>query len=198
MKVDYLTLVCGLIVCQMTQVSRGAEPTVPGREGQNLTDLVGQPADIAPSAYLYRSDRRPEDNPPEAEFLFSTVKYPRSSVLCGLLWEEPRPVQRVEITWPKDAARRPRPQDVVLRWLPHGNSSSWWSRRPAGSGTLVFQTAQAPQVSLDGLTYSFVVDATRPETALDNLLVVVKNEVAQPATAFSVPTVRRLSPSPGR
>jgi hypothetical protein len=28
--------------------------------------LAGQPADVAPSAYLYRADRRAEDNPPEA------------------------------------------------------------------------------------------------------------------------------------
>src|SRR5262245_35125645 len=28
--------------------------------------VTGQPADIAPSAYLYRADRQPEENPPEA------------------------------------------------------------------------------------------------------------------------------------
>jgi hypothetical protein len=29
-----------------------------------LDALVGQPADIAPSAYQYRADRKPEENPP--------------------------------------------------------------------------------------------------------------------------------------
>ena len=31
-----------------------------------LDQLVGQPADIAPSAYLYRADRKPEENSPES------------------------------------------------------------------------------------------------------------------------------------
>ena len=33
---------------------------------QAMGKLVGQPADIASSAYQYRADRKPEENPPES------------------------------------------------------------------------------------------------------------------------------------
>ena len=56
----------------------------------DLDELVGQSADIAPSAYQYRSDRAAEENPPETAFLFGAVGHPKVGVLCGLLWEEPR------------------------------------------------------------------------------------------------------------
>jgi hypothetical protein len=66
----------------------------------DLAALVGQPADIAPSAYAYRADRSPEQNPPESWILLMqyanlplnqpvAVKNPAlGQVLCGLLWEE--------------------------------------------------------------------------------------------------------------
>lgn len=59
------------------------------KEG-DMDKLVGQPADIAPSAYQYRADRKPEDNPPEVEFLFSALTHKKPGVICGLLWEETR------------------------------------------------------------------------------------------------------------
>src|SRR5215471_12194165 len=73
--------------------------------------LVGQPADIAPSAYLYRADRKPAENAPES--WLAVMRYARQplnqpadvnapvikQVLCALLWEEIRPIRRVELTW---------------------------------------------------------------------------------------------------
>jgi len=35
-------------------------------------------------------------------------------MLCGLLWEEVRPVRCVESSWPADARTRPAPQDLLL------------------------------------------------------------------------------------
>ncbi len=152
----------------------------------DLAPLVGQPADIAPSAYLYQPGREPGGNPPEAEFLFSAFKHKRAGVLCGLLWEEPRPVSRVKLVWPAGAKAVPRPDDVVVRWLPHGDSSSWWSRR---GGEL--RMAAKPEVSPDGLSYVYAVDALRQEGAMDNLIVAVKGGVAPPA---GPPTVRVITP----
>ena len=83
---------------------------------EDLARLEGQPADVAASAYQYRADREPDANPPEA--WLALMHYaglplnqpvdPRSpalrAVLCALLWEEIRPLRRLELAWP-DGAR---------------------------------------------------------------------------------------------
>jgi len=80
---------------------------------------VGQPADVAGSAYLYRADRSPETNPPEAWVLLmqhaglpfdqpvDTNAPAVKQALCGLLWEEVRPVRRVVLSWPREAKTSP-------------------------------------------------------------------------------------------
>ena len=158
--------------------------------------MVGQPADIAPSAYLYRLDRPHEENPPETAFLFASLGHERAGVLCGLLWEEPRPVERVELTWPKDATEVPQAEDLVVRWLPHGNSSSWWSRRAADGGAPTIATAGAGRLSEDGRTYVYAVDAIAPETAMDNLVVVLKEGARVPAERCPVPNVQVITTEP--
>src|SRR5262245_27199517 len=77
--------------------------------------LVGQPADVAPSAYAYRSDRPAEQNPPESWvglLQYSSLPFDRrvdpnapafKSVLGALLWEEVRPIRQVELSWGEDA-----------------------------------------------------------------------------------------------
>lgn len=77
--------------------------------------LVGQPVDIAPSAYAYRADRKAGDNQPESWLaLMWSANQPLNKpldvsapaikgVVCGLLWEEIRPVQQLELTWATDA-----------------------------------------------------------------------------------------------
>ena len=86
------------------------------RPRPDLEKLVGQPADIAPSAYQYRADRKPEENPPES--WIGLMKYAGlpfdkavdvnapalKKVLCGLIWEEVRRVRRVALVWNGDAA----------------------------------------------------------------------------------------------
>src|SRR5262245_8619875 len=86
-----------------------------------LDRLLGQPADIAPSGYLYRPDRNPDGNPPEAWVLliqyaglpFDRPVDPRSpalrGVLGGLLWEEVRPLRRLVLSWRAGAKERPAP-----------------------------------------------------------------------------------------
>ena len=73
----------------------------------DVDKLAGQPADIAPSAYLYRADRPTQENPPEAWVLLMqhanlpfdqpvNTKAPAvKQALCGLLWEEVRPARRL-------------------------------------------------------------------------------------------------------
>jgi len=188
-RAGLMVIVWGIVMAQAANRACAGEalPATPGE----LTALVGQPADIAPSAYLYRSDRGPAENPPETEYLFSALKHGRAGVLCGLLWEEPRPVRRVELVWPARVKAAPRPEDLVVRWLPHGNSSSWWSRRGGEA-----RTAAKPDVSADGLTYVYTVDALQPEAAMDHLVVALRDGIALPAEPYPSPTVRVLTPEP--
>ena len=156
----------------------------------DLAKLVGQPADIAPSAYLYRADRRIQANPPETSFLFAgAVGHERDGVICGLLWEEPRPVSRIELTWPPGAKPVPRARDIVVRWVPHGNSSSWWSRRGGEA-----RTANATWASPDGRRIIYAVDALRPESAMDNLVVALRDGLATPLRPYAAPVVRVFTP----
>ncbi len=111
---------------------------------EDFGSLVGTCADIAPSAYQYRADRMPEDNPPESwlALMWSahqalnkpvSVNAPAiKQVLCGLLWEEIRPVQRIELTWSAGLKRRPEPNEVAITTLDNkGSSSSWWNNLDA-------------------------------------------------------------------
>jgi hypothetical protein len=103
-------------------------------------NLVGQPADIAPSAYPFRADRKAEDNQPESWLaLMRYANQPLNKtldvnapvirqVLCGLLWEEIRPVRQLELTWATAAQRQPAPEELVVTTLNNqGASSSWWN-----------------------------------------------------------------------
>jgi len=86
----------------------------------DLTAQVGQPVNIAPSAYVYRADRTPAENAPESWFaLMRYASQPLNQradandpaiqrALCALLWEEIRPIQRVELSWTANEQRRPR------------------------------------------------------------------------------------------
>ena len=70
--------------------------------------------------------------------------------LCGLLWEEIRPVKTLEVTWAADAKRRPAPEDLVVTTLNNqGSASSWWNN------LLAAQKPVKPVVSGDGNTYLY-------------------------------------------
>jgi len=91
-----------------------------GKAKEENDALVGHPADIALSAYQYRADRKPEENSPESWLalmhhagmpLNKPVDLnapPIKRVLCALLWEEIRPIRRVELIWAADAKNRPK------------------------------------------------------------------------------------------
>ena len=106
--------------------------------------MEGQPADIAMSAYLYRADRKPEENAPESWLAMmryagmplnkpADVNAPAiRQVLCALLWEEIRPIRQLELTWAADAKNRPMPEDLSVTTLDNqGTASSWWNNLTA-------------------------------------------------------------------
>jgi hypothetical protein len=158
----------------------------------DLDRLVGQPADIAASAYQYRADRKPEENPPESWLLL--MRYANQPLnkpvdtrapaikqaLCGLLWEEIRPLERLELTWAAGAQRRPAPEEVVITTLDNqGTASSWWNNLRAARKSL------KPTVSADGKTY--VYDLETPTCG-----VVISVSGGKCAADYDVPVVRSL------
>jgi hypothetical protein len=126
--------------------------------------LVGRPIDIAPSAYSYRADRAPDRNSPESWILLMQhadlpldrpldPKSPvLSSVLCGLLWEEVRPVRRLELSWPNNSKHRPASDEIVVTCFDATDNTAhtWWNPRTR-------KQAAGPEVSADGLTYSYAI-----------------------------------------
>ncbi|MBM4030988.1 MAG: hypothetical protein FJ291_04290 [Planctomycetes bacterium] len=151
---------------------------------------AGQPADVAPSAYLYRADRAPEQNPPESWLLLiqhAGLPYDKPAdpnapavrkVLCGLLWEEVRPVRRVELSWPADARGVPTPDEVALSYFDatDGHAHTWWNPRTV-------KEAGKPEVSADGRAYSYAIP-------VDTWGVVVSARGAKNASDFTPPTLR--------
>ncbi|MCX5669999.1 MAG: hypothetical protein NTU94_01585 [Planctomycetota bacterium] len=177
-------------MAQRTEEARAAEAMLP--VPTDFSALVGQPVDIAPSAYLYRADRRAEANPPESWILLMQyanlpfdkpvdVNAPAArKALCGLLWEEVRPVRRVELAWP--AGARPSPEEVALSYFDasDGNAHTWWNPR-------TIREAGPPQVSADGRTYVYAIP-------VDTWGVVAAVRGDKKASAFAVPAVRALVP----
>ena len=155
-------------------------------------DKLGEPVDIASSAYDYRADRRPKENAPESWLLL--MRYAGQPLneppdmgalairqaLCGLLWEEIRPVQQVELSWAVTARRRPSPEELVITTLDNqGTASSWWNNLAAG------QKVIQPTVSEDGQTYVYDL-----HTATCGIVVSITG--AKNASDYDVPAVRAL------
>ena len=158
----------------------------------DIDKLVGQPADIASSAYQYRADRNAKQNPPES--WFALMRYANQPLnkpadanapaikqaLCGLLWEEIRPVKTLELTWAADAKRRPAPEELAVTTLDNqGTASSWWNNLAA------VKQAVKPTVSADGTTYVY-------DLAKDTCGIVVSVVGDKIAADYDVPTVRVL------
>ena len=156
-------------------------------------DSVGQPADIAPSAYRYRADRKPAENDPES--WLAVVRYARQplnqpvdisapavkQVLCAFLWEEIRPIQRIELTWTTKDQPRPSPAEISISTLAaQDTASSWWNNlEPA-------LNAVKPSLSADGNTW--VYDLQTESCGL--VLSVATGKVASDG---AVPSVRVLA-----
>lgn len=161
----------------------------PEPSGPQLQQRLGQPADIASSAYQYRADRRPEDNAPESwlalmRFANLPLNQPVEvnapaikSVLCALLWEEIRPLRQVELTWPTAAKARPTPDALVITTLDNqGTASSWWNNLQAVRKEVPIN------VSADGRTYRF-------DLAVDTCGLVISVLGSKTAADYAVPTV---------
>ena len=159
---------------------------------EDLAVLVGQPADIAPSAYQYRADRKAEENQPES--WLALMRYARmplnkpldvnaaaiKQALYGLLWEEIRPVHQVELTWAANAGRRPAPEELVMTTLDNqGSASSWWNNLSP------VKQAVTPTVSADGRTYLY-------DLKKDTCGLVVSVGGTGSASDYEVPAVRVL------
>lgn len=162
----------------------------------NLERQLGQPADIAASAYLYRADRPAAANPPEAWLLLvqhAGLPYDQPvdpaapavrQALCGLLWEEVRPLRRVDLEWPATATAIPPPAELMLTCFDatDGTAHTWWNPR-------TLRDAGKPDVSPDGRRYSYAIP-------VDTWGLVVALRGNQDAASYSVPTLRALVPDP--
>jgi hypothetical protein len=156
--------------------------------------LVGQAAGIAGSAYLYRADRKADENPPESWILlmqYAGLPFDKpvradapalKPVRCGLLWEEVRPVRRVELSWPAETKNRPAPEQLRLAYFDatDGHAHTWWNPRTV-------KEAGPPDVSADGRTYVYTIPH-------DTWGVVVAARDDKAATAQAVPSLRALVP----
>lgn len=155
--------------------------------------LVGQPADISANAYQYRADRRPDANAPESWFaLMRYANQPLNKpvdanskaikqVLCGLLWEEIRPVKKLVLAWSADARRQPLPAELAITTLMNqGTASSWWNNLTTAPQTV------KPTVSADGRTYTY-------ELSKDTCGIIVSISGEKMATDCDVPTVHVLT-----
>jgi hypothetical protein len=159
---------------------------------QDPAALLGQPADIAASAYQYRADRKPQDNAPESwlaimRYAGQPLNKPADmhapavkQVLRALLWEEIRPLKSLELTWGPDVRRRPAPENLAITTLDQqGSASSWWNNLSAQ------QQMVKPLVSGDGRTFTY-------NLAKDTCGVVVSVRGERTAADFEVPAVRAL------
>lgn len=180
-----------LIALLITIVQGDASPDV-RNSGRDLDRLVGQPVDIAPSAYQYRANRKADANSPESWLaLMRYAGLPLNKpvdlnareikqALCGLLWEEIRPVRRLELTWSPNAKRRPAPEELAVSTLNNqGSASSWWNNLAS-----VQQTTK-PTVSSDGRTYVYAMEQ-------DTCGIVVSVVGDKNASEYDVPAVRVL------
>jgi hypothetical protein len=159
-----------------------------------LDDAPGQPADIASSAYLYRADRTVAQNPPEAWILlmqrgdlpFTESLDVRAPVvqhaLCGLLWEEVRHVDHLDLYWPASVKRKPSPAELEVACFDGADDKThtWWNPR-------AIKEAAEPEISAAGNLYSYKIP-------IDTWGVVVSVRGTNAAAAFVVPDLRALAP----
>jgi hypothetical protein len=160
----------------------------------SLDDSPGQPADIASSAYLYRADRAVGQNPPEAWILLMqradmSFTHPPDvhapavrQALCGLLWEEVRHVDRLDLCWPTTAKRKPLPEELDVAYFDGVDDAAhtWWNPR-------TIREAGKPEISADGSVYSYKIP-------VDTWGVVVSVRGTNAAAAFAVPKLRAYAP----
>ncbi len=184
----------GLSMFLMLTIAPSASLSAEGKR-PDVETLVGQPVDIASSAYQYRADRAADQNPPESWLApMRCAKQPLNkpvnmnapemkNVLCSLIWEEVRRVRRVVLVWNGAPERRPKPEDVVLTFFDAeapNNIPTWWN-------PTVLREAGKAEVSSDGTAYTFAIP-------VDIFGLVVGVRGGQSASAYEVPVVRAFTP----
>jgi hypothetical protein len=188
-----LLMVTALAVCSAVAGGQSSDTAIGVMTQADLDGLVGQGADIASSAYQYCADRTPAENPPESWLaLMRYANLPLNKpvdwnspalgqVLCGLLWEEIRPVEKLELTWAADGKRRPAPEDLVITTLDSlSTASSWWNNLSAARKTV------KPTVSADGNSLAY-------ELRANTCGIVISVSGDKRAVDFAVPTVRVIT-----
>jgi hypothetical protein len=180
-----------LIALSAWQLALAAGQTVPGF-GSEPGNRVGEPADLAPSAYHYRADRAADQNDPESWILVlrhaglpldrpgpaDTSAPAVRQVIRGLVWEESRQVRTVEAVWP--AGKRPAAEEVALMYA---DNAQWWFTAT--------KRAVAAEALADGRTLRFSV----PQDTCGVLLCAVDAEgKPKDAAGCTVPEVRAYGP----
>jgi hypothetical protein len=100
--------------------------------------------------------------------------------LYALIWEEIRPIRRVELTWAADVKNRPAVKELTFTTLDNqGTASSWWNNLKA------VQKNVAPTLSGDGRTCTYDLSA-------DACGLVISISGNKAAAEYAVPTVRVL------
>ncbi len=194
MRARFTLLLVTIVLFHLGSVAGGEAVAAPTLTSADPTARLGRPVDIAPSAYVYRADRKPDENPPEAWVLLMQyaqqpfnkpldVNVPAiRQALCGLLWEEVRPLRRIELSWTGDAKQRPSVDDLVVSIFDGTDQTAhtWWNPR-------TIKQAAKPEVSADGQTYVYTIP-------VDTWGVVVSVRGQQEASACPVPTIRAFVP----
>ena len=136
----------------------------------------------------------PEQNPPESWILlmqYANLPFNQpvavsdralGQVLCGLLWEEVRPMRKVELSWTADQLPRPSADNLVLVYFDatDSNAHTWWNPR-------TIKEAGKPEVSPDGRTFTYVIP-------VDTWGVVASVRGPERASYFACPTMRAEVP----
>jgi hypothetical protein len=163
------------------------------RPADDVRALAGKPADIVPSAYKYRRDRAADQNDPETWILLmqyagqridrpADVNAPEiKRVLCAFLWEEVRPIRRVELVWTD--GERPSPSDISLIYSDTSVEGihTWWN------GCTPMKDAGVPELAADGKTYSYSIPS-------DAFGLIVCTRGPGRTQDFPVPSVRAYGP----
>lgn len=85
------------------------------------------PLDIAPFGYVFRANAPAGANPPETQWLTNG----QTNVLAGVMWEEHRPVRRIEIEFAAEAPEVSLLSLEVTTSTPtekQNNRPTWWTR----------------------------------------------------------------------